>query len=131
MTIQTDTDWIRDGARVAELHVNYSGGNTVTFATIKRLTTTQIVLNNTHRYRRDDRRRVGEKGGAWSGRQELCAADDPRVVNAVARQRVSDLLYRISKLGMKYSDGRAEAIAMLDEIDRLAAEARRAIAQGA
>ena len=127
MTRQTDTDWITEGARVAELSINYSGGNNVRFATIDRVTKTQIVLDNDRRYRLADLRPVGEKNSGWGGRRELRRADDPDVRDAVANQALSNMLHRIHEMGRKRSlrSTRADVLAAMDEIAAEVANARR------
>lgn len=116
-------DWIQVGARVAEY--TYGGANAhVRFATIGRLTATQVVLDNGERYNRTTLHRVGGDRSGWGSRTVLEDPAADRVKTAYAAKVVSDTLYRISVITRRDVRG----VAVLDEIDRLVARARSLIA---
>lgn len=121
MTRPTDTDWITEGATVAE----YSRRDVdarVAFTTVERLTATQIVCANGRRYRRDT---GGIVGG--DGRTELAHPSEARVVNVVAAKTLSSLRFHVDQMCKDHA-GRAEAVLMtLTDIELAVAKARTAI----
>lgn len=111
-------EWVQVGARVAE----YTSGNhenSVRFATIERLTTTQVILSNGRRYNRTTLRRLGQTYGATL---EDIASE--RVKAAYAAKVVNNALYEISVITRNKA---IRGVAILDEVDRLVAEARKRI----
>ena len=118
-----DTDWITEGARVAEYDRGHYGA-TARLTTVERFTATQIVLANGNRYRRDTLRRVGDHYGS-----ELLAVDDRRVVDTLVLERLRSAFYEIGKLlrSVSVRGGVEAALATLAEIERVVTEARTAI----
>lgn len=116
-------EWIKVGARVAEYTSGNSDGGSVRFAVIERLTATQIVLGNGRRYNRVTLHRVGEDRSGWGPRAVLEDVASERVKAAYAAEAISNALYKISII----TRGGLRGVAVLDEVDRLVAEARKRI----
>jgi hypothetical protein len=119
--LMTDTDWIHEGANVAEYN---SRGYNITFAlaTIERLTTTQIVLDNGNRYRRDTLTVVGDRYS-----NVLLPVNDQRVIDARARAELSEVETVVHRMTRGFTGGAEAVLAALDEIERAVAAARNTI----
>lgn len=123
------TDWIVDGVPIAE----YTYGRGANVTTVDRLTATQIVLANGHRYNRSTLQQTGKATrNAWSTLTELLPVDDWRVQDAVARDELAKVGYAVDgarrQIGSR--SGVADVLAALDTIDRAVAQARAAIRGG-
>lgn len=131
MPEKTDQPWVTKDAAVA---VYYNGGfqSSVTPTTVERLTSTMVVCANGakfYRYKLRDSYRTGvtglqRVGDAWGC--QLLPADDPRVRAVLAQDAFRSLTYKIEKI-FKGSPHRGEApemLSVLDEMNRLIAEAR-------
>lgn len=113
-----DTDWITEGARVAE----YSSSGWIGLTTVERLTATQVVCANGHRFRRDTGHLVGDHY-----RSELLPLNDPRVRDAAAADVLNALGYTVDKMCRDHRSGAAGVLTTLTEIERVVADARAAI----
>lgn len=89
----TSTDWIVEGAEVAEYTRRDLAYGLVTLTTIERVTATQIVLANGRRY---NRARLRPVGGDYS--VELRSAADPTVVGALAAKAACTLRASVDEL---------------------------------
>jgi hypothetical protein len=122
--MDTGTEWVTEGARVAELR-GYAQ-ETASTTTIARLTATQIVLANGHRYNRRTLRRVGDSGGYGSSRLEPIESSQVQAV--LAGQGVKTASYEIGGLAHRYSGkSRDDALAVLDEMARIIASTRKSL----
>jgi hypothetical protein len=117
-----DADWVTEGAHVAEYHWR-SYEPTVTLTTAERLTATQIVLANGHRYRRDTLRPVGNHHGG----SELLSAGEPRVRDALARAQLRSVSNKVGNLMRNHKGGVDAVLATLNEITEAVEAARSAI----
>lgn len=115
-----DTDWITVGAKVAEHEQEWSTVH-IRFATVERLTTTQIVLDNGNRYHRDGLNAVG------GGRGRLRPLNDPLVRNAVARKELSDLVQFVHEANRSAPATVDAVLSALDAIEEGVRRARAAI----
>jgi hypothetical protein len=115
-------EWIREGAKVALCKAGWSAP-IIRFATIAKLTATQIVLDNGDRYRRDDLRKVGGDG---YNDPSLVSVDDPRVKDGVARRRRRNAIHavKVAAGGLSADHDAEAALAALDAIEDAIAKAR-------
>lgn len=125
----TNTDWLTPGATVAE----YSSSNWAahaTFTTIEKLTATQVVCANGHRYRRDDNAAYAETRGlrqVGDGRNYLLPPDHRDVLNAVADRELSALRGTVDRLFRDTDRGVSGALATLSAVAEAVAAARATI----
>jgi hypothetical protein len=92
----TDPDWLIVNAPVAEM----GDRRTVSMTVVDRFTRTQVVLANGNRYRRD--RLTRHTGDAWGPTYRLVPADDPRVLEILAKERRVNLALRVEDLMLKW-----------------------------
>lgn len=127
----SDTDWITEGATVYEYRAQNYDAARLADATIAKVTKTQIVLTNGHRFNRETLRLVGERRGDWTAPTVLKAPDDPAVLDAQAAERWDGVARQIAELDrLKGSGARLNAAAvagLLDKASALIAEARSAV----
>lgn len=123
MTRQTDTDWIVEGAEVAEYNSRGYSGGTVRLTTIARLTATQIVLANGNRYNRERRRPVGDS----SYGKELLPAGDERVLETLSRDQFTEMSRTVEDILRAVRNGKKARLDALNEIETAVAEARAVI----
>lgn len=124
-----DQSWITEGGKTAVYDTGGYGGARVRYATITRITATQIVLDDGARYRRDSLRAVGERRTSFGGHTELRPVDDDRVRDVAAREWVQATVRRVAEAGADRSTV-SGALAFLDEVERLVTQARSAIVEG-
>ena len=120
--------WIAEGAQVAEYDTGGFDRGSVTFATVAKLTATQVVLDNGNRYRRRDLRSVKQRT-SWSGYVELRAVDDQPVRDAVARRAIAGLSHRLEKC-RKESITTSRALEILNDIEARIRKIRSALEGG-
>lgn len=127
MTTPADTDWIREGGRAAVYTSDTGKFVSVRLVTIKRLTATQILLEDQTKWRRNTLRRVGDSDqSGWSTRKtELIAPDDQRVRDGHAIVYASNLRHTIA--GYAKPTDIETALTLLDHIEQAAADTRRRI----
>jgi len=118
-----NTDWIREGATVAE-YDGHGYDARVNIATITKLTKTQIVVDNERRYSRE---RLTPIGGSSSIRRKILPAADPQVRDVQARRLFHDLEFDVSRMARNFTGGEADVLARLDEIEQAVRAARKAI----
>ncbi|MFD6565436.1 hypothetical protein [Micromonospora profundi] len=128
MTDMSEPNWIREGEKVAITRYGYSGNISYTTATIKKLTKTQIVLDNEQRFNRQYLTLVG--GSRYSA-PTLKPLTDPAVIAANTAHQFSAVTRLVDDLAREYRNGRrtgeAEIVTMLDEIEQAVRAARKAI----
>lgn len=125
----TNTDWIIEGATVAEYRSHHLSAH-VTFTTIEKLTSTQVVCANGSRYRRDDNDAyVAEYGlrQVGGGRNYLLPAGHRYVVDALADSALSSLRGTVDRLCRDADGGVDSVLATLDAIAEAVAAARATI----
>jgi hypothetical protein len=122
----TDTGWIKEGARVAEVF-GYGPNRGATLTTITRVTPTQIVTAHERRYNRDT---LEERGGGNGRYRKVLHPLDTEIVRAtVGRQELEHLPVRVDRLVRSLPGSTAEVHAVLDEIAAELARIRAAVDQ--
>jgi hypothetical protein len=124
-----NTDWVREGAAVAEVIAsNNRGASGVYLATIKRLTATQIHLDNGNRYNRQTLAPIkGNTGTGAAPRVSLRSGDDPDVLRSRALKLLDQVSMTASRAHRNGALNVADVLTALDEIERAVAAARQAI----
>jgi hypothetical protein len=113
-------DWVQVGAKVAVLD-----RNTVSLTTVDRLTDTQIVLASGSRFSRRNGRRIGAT--AYEAAL-LLPLGDPLVRVARTRGQVLRVQSQVELLCKNVTGDQVEALAILDEVEKAVAAARKRIA---
>lgn len=113
------TDWIREGAQVAELHDGYD--KRVTLTTIAKLTKTQIVLTNENRYNRATQKAIGKS------RLQLLPAEALLVRRVRDRTAYQSMAMTIERIDLDVRNERTNIYDALDAIEQAVREARAAI----
>lgn len=127
----TDTSWITEGARIA-VHSRGHFQRRVRFATIARLTKTQIVLDDGERFNRETLRPVGDKSITWrTETTELLPLDDPQVRDTRALNQLASLRSKVDARCKDFRGDADEVLAALTEIEALVRSARERIAGAA
>jgi hypothetical protein len=124
-----NTDWIREGATVAEvIPSNNRGASGVSLATIERIAGTHIHLDNGNRYNRKTLAPVkGNTGTGGASRAVLRPADDPDVLRSHALKLLDQASMAASRAHRNGAANVADVLAALDDIERAVAAARQAI----
>lgn len=115
----TTEQWPEVGDKVAI----YDGDRwtpNVQFATVAKLTATQIVTNTGDRYRRDNLRRVGGGG-------DLRRPDDAVVRSAVARRALDHMRFAVDKAVKDFRGNADDALDLIDHLADLIEQTRKRI----
>lgn len=123
MARPADTEWITEGAAVAE----YSGDTLfghITFTTISELSPLWIVLDNGNRYYRTTLRAYGVEDDG----PELMSAGDQRVRDALAVKILAQVIAGLHNVEHTVTALTADnVVAVLTHIERVVGEAKAAI----
>jgi hypothetical protein len=91
-TVETSRAWLAVGARVA-----VTGRNSVTIATVERMTATQVILHDMEtRFHRGNLRAIG-RGGPWDHVAEIAPLDSPDVIQQRMRQLLAGVPARMER----------------------------------
>ena len=125
MTRQSDTDWIREGARVAVVS-NGPHGMSVHADVITSVTQRHVVTSKNGKFQLDGLRPVG-RGGYNPTDVQMLPPSDPRVADALACIRTRNLGGTVRKLTDGFTGDVAGALAVLAEIEKAVASTHEAI----
>ncbi len=122
-------DRIHEGAKVA-VYDTSPHNERVAYATVQRVTATQIICDDGHRYRVRDLTRLNENRSAFSGRTELRAPDDPRVAEAEARNQWREAIGRVKAAAerVRYDHNRQDGAQPLRLLAKTVAAAQALLA---
>ena len=129
MTRQTDTDWIAEGAQVAEVVRSHNLGVSGVYpTTIDRIANTWIYLANGNRYNR--KTLAPAKGNTGTGNApsvELLPIDHPEVRRSLALEQLDKVAMVASRAYRSGASSADDVLSALDEIERAVRAARQAI----